>query len=140
MTCKNRQEQQSGVFCIRFWRGQGANKTRGMINTDDCTRSQTRLQGAKEQGGPVQEQGQADGSQCKGCQCLCPVSRVKIGLFAQELVGRNVGRYPNSATVAELKTMPEIASDVVFNGETVSPLEYLPTPRLPPIISRFNFW
>jgi len=117
----------------------GANKTCGQINTDVCARSQTRLQGAKEQGGPVQEQGQADGSQCKGCQCLCPVSRVKIGLFAQELVGFKQGdnRFTigRRATVAPLKTMPEIASDVVFNGETVSPLEYLPTPRLPPIIS-----
>lgn len=30
----------------------------------------------------------------------------------QELVGRNVGRYPNPATVAELKTMPEIAKEI----------------------------
>ena len=28
------------------------------------------------------------------------------------MVGRNVGRYPNSATVAELKTMPEIAKEI----------------------------
>jgi len=30
----------------------------------------------------------------------------------QELIGRNVGRYPNSATVAELKTTPEIAKEI----------------------------
>lgn len=30
----------------------------------------------------------------------------------QELIGRNVGRYSNSATVAELKTMPEIATEI----------------------------
>jgi len=28
------------------------------------------------------------------------------------LIGRNVGRYPNSATVAELKTTPEIAKEI----------------------------
>jgi len=38
----------------------------------------------------------------------------------QELIGRNVGRYPNTATVAELKTTPEIAKS---NGEIISPLK-----------------